>query len=139
MGPLEWIMVVVISLLLFGVGLVLGYFYRVKSHDKSLASAKAQLEQIVADGKTEADRLKREAILEAKTEIQEIKHQAEQDIKERKAVVLELENKIALREEALDRRSLNLDKREETLNLKESKLDDKKLELEQLNIKVLLF
>ena len=136
MGPLEWIMVVVISLLLFGVGLVLGYFYRVKTHDKSLAMAKAQLDQIVADGKVEADRLKREAILEAKTEIQEIKHQAEQDIKERKAVVLELENKIALREEALDRRSLNLDKREETLNLKESKLDDKKLELEQLNIKV---
>ena len=136
MGPLEWVMFVVVSLVLFGVGLVLGYFYRVKSHDKSLAEAKAQLEQIVASGKVEADKLKREAVLEAKTEIQDIKRQAELDIKERKAVVLELENKIALREEALDRRSLNLDKREESLNVKESKLDDKKLELEQLNIKV---
>ena len=136
MGPLEWVIVVVISLLLFGVGLVLGYFYRVKTHEKSLEAARAQAEAIVAEGKTTAERLKREAILEAKTEIQEIKRQAELDIKERKAVVLELETKITLREEALDRRSLNLDKREETLNLKESKLDDKKLELEQLHIKV---
>ena len=136
MGPLEWVMVVVISLLLFGVGLVLGYFYRVRSHEKSLTASKMQAEAIVTDGKKEAERLKREAILEAKSEIQEIKRQAEIDIKERKAVVLELETKIALREESLDRRSLNLDKREESLNLKESKLDDKKLELEQLNIKV---
>ena len=118
MGPLEWVIVVVISLLLFGVGLVLGYFYRVKTHEKSLEAARAQAEAIVAEGKTTAERLKREAILEAKTEIQEIKRQAELDIKERKAVVLELETKITLREEALDRRSLNLDKREETLNLK---------------------
>ena len=136
MGPLEWVIVVVISLLLFGVGLVLGYFYRVKTHEKTLEASRAQAEAIVAEGKTTAEKLKREAILEAKTEIQEIKRQAELDIKERKAVVLELESKITLREEALDRRSLNLDKREETLNLKESKLDDKKLELEQLHIKV---
>ena len=136
MGPLEWVIVVVISLLLFGVGLVLGYFYRVKTHEKSLEASRAQVEAIVAEGKATAEKLKREAILEAKSEIQEIKRQAELDVKERKAVVLELESKITLREEALDRRSLNLDKREETLNLKESKLDDKKLELEQLHIKV---
>ena len=50
--------------------------------------------------------------------------------------MFELETKLTLREESLDRRSLNLDKREETLNVKESKLDDKKVELEQLNNKV---
>ena len=136
MGPTEWVIVVVISLLLFVVGLVLGYFIRVKQHDKSLNEARARAEAIVAEGKALAEKLKREAILEAKTEIQEIKRQAEADIKERKTVVLELEHKLTLREESLDRRSLNLDKREESLNLKESKLDDKKIELEQLNIKV---
>ena len=136
MGPTEWIVVVVISLLLFGVGLVLGYLYRVKQHDKSLNEARLQAENIVNEGKASAEKLKREAILEAKTEIQELKRQAERDIKERKTVVFELETKLTLREESLDRRSLNLDKREESLNLKESKLDDKKMELEQLNIKV---
>ena len=100
MGPLEWIFVVVISLLLFGLGLVLGYFYRVKQHDKSLNEARAQAENIVAEGKTLAEKLKREAILEAKTEIQELKRQAERDIKERKTVVLELETKLTLREES---------------------------------------
>ena len=90
MGPTEWIVVVVISLLLFGVGLVLGYLYRVKQHDKSLNEARLQAENIVTEGKTLAEKLKREAILEAKTEIQELKRQAERDIKERKTVVFEL-------------------------------------------------
>ena len=132
----EWPIVVVISLLLLVVGLVAGYFYRVKQHDKSLGEARAQVEAIVAEGKAQAEKIKRETILEAKQEIQELKHQAEVDVRERKAVVLELENKLTLREESLDRRSLNLDKREESLNVKETKLDDKKIELEQLNKKV---
>ena len=73
---------------------------------------------------------------ETKNEIQNLKREADKDIRERKNVVVELEHKLTQREESLDRRSLNLDKREESLNLKESKLDDKKMELEQLNIKV---
>ena len=77
MGPTEWIVVVVISLLLFGVGLVLGYLYRVKQHDKSLNEARLQAENIVNEGKASAEKLKREAILEAKTEIQELKRQDE--------------------------------------------------------------
>jgi ribonuclease Y len=132
----EWYVVVIISLLLLIVGLVSGYFFRVKQHDKSLNEARAKADAIVTDAQKTAEKLKREAILEAKTEIQEIKRQAEIDIKERKTVVFELENKLTLREESLDRRSLNLDKREESLNVKESKLDDKKNELEQLNKKV---
>ena len=132
----EWYVVVIISLLLLIVGLVSGYFFRVKQHDKSLNEARAKAEGIVTEARETAEKLKREAILEAKTEIQEIKRQAEMDIKERKTVVFELEHKLTLREESLDRRSLNLDKREESLNVKESKLDDKKNELEQLNKKV---
>ena len=132
----EWYVVVIISLLLLIVGLVSGYFFRVKQHDKSLNEARAKAEGIVTEARETAEKLKREAILEAKTEIQEIKRQAEMDIKERKTVVFDLEHKLTLREESLDRRSLNLDKREESLNVKESKLDDKKNELEQLNKKV---
>ena len=130
------IFVVVISILCLAIGLVVGYFIRVKQHDKSLQVARDLAESIVTDGKANAEKIKKESILEAKKEIQDLKHEAEADIKERKKVVFDLENKLTLREESLDRRSLNLDKREETLNLKETKLDNKKNELEQLNIKV---
>ena len=137
MGTTQWIILVVtVSLLLLVVGLFLGYVYRVKQHEKSLSETRAKFDAIVAQGKVDADKLKREAILEAKSEIQDLKRQSDSDIKERKRVVYDLENKLTLREESLDRRSLNLDKREESLNVKESKLDDKKIELEQLNIKV---
>ena len=90
----EWYVVVIISLLLLIVGLVSGYFFRVKQHDKSLNEARAKADAIVTDAQKTAEKLKREAILEAKTEIQEIKRQAEIDIKERKTVVFELENKL---------------------------------------------
>lgn len=113
-----------------------GYFFRVKQHDKSLRNAQAEAEKIVENGKALAEQSKKEAIIEAKNEIQGLKREADLDIKERKNVVFELENKLTQREELLDRRSLNLDRREETLNAKETKLDDKKAELEQLNIKV---
>ena len=48
---------------------------------------------------------------------------------------MNLENKVQLREEALNNRALNLDKREEMLSLKDAKLDEKKEQLEQLNSK----
>lgn len=137
MGNTEWIIVCCVASILFcAFGLIAGYFIRVKQHDKSLQEAREKVEAIIAAGKADADKLKKESIAETKQEIQEIKREAELDIKERKRIVVELENKLTQREESLDRRSLNLDKREESLNVKESKLDDKKIELEQLNNKV---
>ena len=130
------ILAIVSSVLCLVIGLVVGYFIRVRQHDKSLKAAHDLADSIVTEGKANAEKIKKESILEAKKEIQELKHEAESDIKDRKKVVFDLENKLSLREESLDRRSLNLDKREETLNIKETKLDNKKNELEQLNIKV---
>jgi ribonuclease Y len=137
MGTPQWIIVVCVSsILLCIVGLISGYFYRVKQHDKSLQMARDKVEGIIAEGKLASEKLKKETIYEAKQEIQDLKREAAKDIEERRTVVKELENKLTQREESLDRRSLNLDKREESLNVKESKLDDKKIELEQLNNKV---
>lgn len=134
---LEQILVIVaVGLLMLVVGLFVGYFFRVKQHDKSLSQARQEVEKIISDGKEQAEKQKRDALVEAKDEIFSLKKDAEVEIKNRKNEVLEQQNKLTQREEILDRRSLNLDKREETLDVKEAKLDDKKAELEQLNIKV---
>ena len=117
-------------------GIALGYFIRIKTREKTISNAKSQAEEIIKNADSEADKKKEEALKEAKDEINKLKNDADEDIKQRKTVVIELENKLDQREGMLDRRSTNLDKREEILNAKEAKIDEKKNELEKQNNKV---
>ena len=115
--PVIWVSLIV---LLFLVGLGIGYIIRVKTHEKSFKLTKQTSEKIIADAEAEADKIKKDSIIETKQEIALIKQEADKDIKERKNVVVELENKLNQREDTLDRRSSNLDRREEMLNAKET-------------------
>lgn len=128
-----WISLIVLCLV---IGVAVGFFVRVKTHEKSFAKTKEEAQKIIAMAETEAANKKKTVLAEAKQEIAEQKMEAERDIKERKSVVIELENKMGQREDTLDRRSTNLDRREEMLNAKEIKIDEKKAELEQQNNKV---
>lgn len=128
-----WVIFLILCLL---AGAGIGYVIRLKMHEKSFAKTKQESEKIIADAEAEAEKTKRESIKEAKQEITALKQDADKDIRERKSVVVELENKLNQREDSLDRRSSNLDRREEMLNTKETKIDEKKAELEQQNIKV---
>ncbi len=125
----------IISGLLIVLALVIGYYIRVWQHEKKLRATRALAEKIVEDGKKEAEKAKRESVLEAKQEIFALRKEFDTDIRERRQVVLNLENKVAQREDALNRRSINLDKREEVLGQRELRLDEKKDQLEQLNSK----
>ncbi|MDD4194602.1 MAG: Rnase Y domain-containing protein, partial [Acholeplasmataceae bacterium] len=124
-----------ISVLLAIVGFAIGYFVRVWHHEKNLKASRAIAEKIVEDGKKEAEKHKRESVLEAKQEIFALRKDFDNDLRERRQVVVNLENKVSQREETLNRRAIHLDKREETLALREEKLDEKKEQLEQLNSK----
>ena len=128
-----WVTLIVLAVIL---SLACGYFVRIKQHEKSLTHTKEEAEGIIAAAEVEADKKKKESIIEAKQEIANLKQEADRDIKERKNVVVELESKLNQREDTLDRRSNNLDRREEMLNSKEVKIDEKKAELEQQNNKV---
>ncbi|MFI3251555.1 MAG: ribonuclease Y [bacterium] len=127
---------IIISILTLVIGIITGYFIRVVQREKSLKNAESTSKSIIEDGRKSADAYKKELIEQAKEIAAELRNNAEADIKERKNIVIELENKLTQREESLDRRSVNMDRREDSLDLKEGKLDDKKAELEQLNIKV---
>ena len=124
-----------ISVLLALIGFAIGYFVRVWQHEKNIEASRALAEKIVEDGKKEAEKHKRESVLEAKQEIFALRKDFDNDLRERRQVVVTLENKVSQREEILNRRAVHLDKREETLALREEKLDEKKEQLEQLNSK----
>jgi len=125
----------IISGLLIVIALVLGYFLRVWQHEKTLRQTRDLTEKIVEDGKKEAEKAKRESVLEAKQEIFALRKEFDNDVRERRQVVVALESKVSQREDTLNRRALHLDKREETLALREEKLDEKREQLEQLNSK----
>lgn len=125
----------VISVLLAIIGFVVGYFVRVWHREKSIKASCDMAEKIVEDGKKEAEKAKRESVLEAKQEIFVLRKDFDNDMRERRQVVLNLESKVTQREDTLNRRAVHLDKREETLALREEKLDEKKEQLEQLNSK----
>ncbi|VEU80682.1 ribonuclease Y [Haploplasma axanthum] len=128
--------VVISSLLALLIGLLIGYFVRVAQHEKSLKKSREMVEQIVEEGKKEAERHKREAVIEAKQEIFTLRKELDDDIKERRRLVVSQEEKLDLRETSLDRRSQYLDKREEQIGNKEIKIEERREELEQLNSKV---
>ncbi|MFP4187411.1 MAG: ribonuclease Y [Acholeplasmataceae bacterium] len=127
---------VIISILLAILGFVIGYFVRVWQRETSLKTSREMAEKIVEDGKKEAEKAKRESVLEAKQEIYALRKEFENDMRERRQVVVTLENKVSQREDTLNRRAMHLDKREETLSKREDKLDERKEQLEQLNSKV---
>jgi ribonucrease Y len=131
------VLAAILSILLTAiVSVFIGYFVRVWHHEKSLRQTRIEAEKIVEDGKKEALKLKKESVLEAKQEIFTLRKEFDNDIKERRQVVVTLENKISQREDALNSRSVYFDKREESLASKELKLEERKEQLEQLHSKM---
>lgn len=130
-----WQFLLTLVLLTF-LSVILGYIVRVMFYEHGLKKTNNMFKQIISDGEKEAEKLKKDYLAEGKQEIANLKNEADKEIRDRKQVVVDLENKLNQREDNLERRSSNLDRREEMLDNKESKLDDRKLELDALGSKV---
>lgn len=123
----------IISILLIGlvIGGVVGFFSRVAFVEKGLQTARNNAQNILDEAVAQAEKTKKEKLLESKQEIYNLNLENDKLIKEKKALVSEMENKLTQREELLERRSSNLDKRELNLDRKEETLDQKKNAIEE--------
>ena len=74
--------------------------------------------KLIEDAKKEADKQKRDSLLELKEESYRLKQQTDAEIKEKKAELKQTEDRLISREN-------NLDKREEMLQKRDSSLDEK--------------
>src|SRR5690606_30622782 len=124
---ITFILLIVVGLV---IGAIVGYFIRVAQHEKSLRLSREEASRIIEDAKKEAEKTKREHVFEAKQEILALRKEFDNDMRERRQVVLNLEEKVSQREITLNQRSQYLDKREEGLDLKEQRLDERKEQLE---------
>jgi ribonuclease Y len=112
------------------VGIFTGIFAGMFIGDRGISKAREKANLLIDEAEKQAEKNKKQTILEAKKEIHNLKMESDKEIKERKAQVASNENKIMQREQSLDRRSSNLDKRENNLDNKEVMLERKKQSIE---------
>lgn len=132
----EVLTVIISSLLGLFIGGLVGFLMRVAMVEKGFQTARNQAQEIVDQATLQAERLKKEKLLEAKQEIHNLNLENDKLLKEKREVVAVLENKAHQREEMAERRAVNLDKRESNLDRKEEAIEKKKSALEEKDLEL---
>jgi ribonuclease Y len=119
--PTLYVILIAIGCALVGALIASLFFILLPRAKKNRAEAKAN--KIIDDANVKAEKIIANAKFEGKTQVDEMKQDAEKDITERKQNVVQSEAK-------LDQREAALDKREELVINREEQIDQKKAELE---------
>ena len=125
-----------LSILFAVIGIIIGGAIAfIISNFKGKASKKER-EKILESAKKEAEKLKRDSILEAKEENHRMKMDTDKEIRERKQELKEMETRLNQREENIDKRDLLFQKREEALDEREAKIISKQSTVDAERAKV---
>ena len=129
---------IVFSILLILIGLFVGIILMIILNSIKLMNASKKVQSLIDNAKKEADKLKRDSILEAKEENHRLKVELEKETKEKKQEIKDSEERLLAREESMDRRDQTLQNREQMLEDKENNLvlmqkdiQEKQMELEE--------
>ncbi len=122
---IELIRIGSIGLALVIVGFLIGFFYRKYIIDSKLNSAEQKAKIILNDVEKEAQTIKKEALLEGKEEIQNLKAKADEEIKGQRAELQKMENRVVCKEEAMEKKAHFLEKKEKSLNIREKEIQKK--------------
>lgn len=124
------------SILLGLIGLFVGIIVMIIfNYIKGLSSV-SKAEKILETAHKDAEKLKRDSILESKEEAHRIRVETDSYIKEKKEEVKEAEERLLIRENSIDRRDQTLQNREGMLEEKENNLINKQKEIQNEQVKV---
>jgi ribonuclease Y len=107
--------VVIIALAAAIVAAVGGFFGRKYVGEARIASAEVAARKVLDEAEREADSLRREARVELKDELHQVRLQAEAEVKERRQELTQLENRLLSREEGLDEVQKDISRREQSV------------------------
>ncbi len=96
-----------------------------------LAAARRTRQLLIAEGKREAEALRREAQLEAKEEAVKLRADVERELHERRGEMLKIEERVAASEEETSRRLGELERREQGVSDRETHARELQEELKQ--------
>ena len=124
-----WILIALAAMLAGAFG---GFGYCKDTLEKKIGRADSYAKELLNDATRKAEEKKKETILEAKEEVLRLKGELDKEINDRRSEQKRAENRVAQREETLDRKLDNLEKREELLNLKAEDITRRLKEAEAL-------
>ena len=124
------------SILLFVLGLVIGIVLILVINYLKNKKKEKLADSIIEKAKKEADKYKRDSIIETKEDINKLKIEADKAIKERKNEVKILEDRLIQRESSIDRRDEVLQNREIALNEKENNLQKIQEEIQEIKVEM---
>ena len=95
-------------------------------------NTKKQAQKILDEANNQAKNTVKQAVLDGKTQVYDLKLQAEKEIKERKSEISEQENKLQRREDSLNFRDENLTQKEKKLDEKVKRAEEKTAQLDRM-------
>jgi len=131
--PVAIVLGVVLGVLGLAIGALLGDTIKRRISQGRVEAAERDAAKILAEAQTR----QKEILLEAKEEAIRLRAQVEAELKERRTEALKLEQRVAQREENLDRKLEALDHRNQSLDEKEQELAGTRAELGELRRKQL--
>lgn len=127
---------IVFSILLVLIGIFVGIILVfIVNYIRKVNSSK-QSELMLEKAKKEAEKIKRDYLLEAKEEAHKLKVEVEKEVKEKKNEIKESEERLLVREGNMDRRDQTLQNREQMLEEKENSIINKQREIQKEQEKV---
>lgn len=130
-----WVSILVVIIAL-SCGLVCGYFVDKHLTTKKFGKAKNATNKIIEDAYVEVKTIKKEAILETKEQIQKLKADADEEIRQRRFEVQKQEDRMAQREEFLTKKEEQLDKRQDIIDQTKQRQEEMEKSLEAEKQKV---
>ncbi|MEG0826109.1 MAG: ribonuclease Y [Bacilli bacterium] len=126
----------VFSILLVLIGLFVGIILMfVINYIKGINVSK-KTDALMEKARKDADKIKRDYLLEAKEETHKLKIETDKEVKEKKSEVKEAEDRLLARENNMDRRDQTLQNREQMLEEKENNLINKQKSIQEEQVKV---
>lgn len=126
----------VFSILLLIIGLVCGFSFTVLFGYLRKRGAENKVETILNEAKIAAEKLTADALNTQRDEIEKMRTEAFQEVKEKKEELKSNENRLLQREASMDKRDELYQKRESLLDEKEEKINDRLAEIQKEKSKV---
>lgn len=124
------------SALLILIGLILGIFLIILLSYIRRTKTTNKIKEMLEKARKEAEKIKREGILEQKEETHRLKLEFDKELKEKKVDLKETEDRLLQREKNMDKRDELYQKRETLLDEKEERLNNKFDEIQDEKSKV---
>ena len=121
-----------IDLISILIGLVVGALAVLIVYGLIGKNAKKEAQKVLEEANNQAKNTVKQAVLDGKTQVYDLKLQAEKEIKERKSEITDQENKLQRREDSLNFRDENLTQKERKLDEKLKKAEDKAAQLDKM-------